>query len=64
MLQKQSLSVDDYLAMLTVMAEELREAGVIIDDGELSLIALNGLDEGYDPFVTTLTARVDDISFA
>lgn len=46
------------------MAEELREVGVAIGDDELSLIALNGLDECYDPFVIVQTARVDEINFA
>lgn len=43
---------EDYIAKLTTMAEELREVCVIVDDGELLLIALNDLDESYDPFVT------------
>lgn len=63
-LRKDSLSVDDFFVKLTAISEELREAGVSIDDGELSLIALNGLDETYDPFVTAQIARVEDISFA
>lgn len=62
-LQKDSLTVDEYFARLTSMTEELREAGVVIDDGEFSLIALNGLDASYNPFVTAQTAHVEDISF-
>lgn len=46
------------------MSEELWEAGVIVDNGELSLIVLNGLNASFDPFVTTQTLHVDDISFA
>lgn len=46
------------------MSEELREAGFVLDDGEFSLIALNRLDESYDPFITAQTACVEDISFA
>lgn len=45
MVQKDSLSIDNYFAKITAMAEELQEAGIVIDDRELSLIALNGLDE-------------------
>lgn len=62
--QKNDLTDDDYVAQLTTMAEELREAGIAITDGELSLIALNGLDVSYDSFVTAQTARMEDISFA
>lgn len=42
----------------------MREAGVIIDDGKMSLIALNGLDSSYDPLVTSQTAKVDEICFS
>jgi len=49
---------------LTRLAEEVREAGVPLDDSELSLVALNGLDSTFDAFVTSLTARADDLSFA
>lgn len=55
--QKDNLSVDDYFSKLKVMSEELFEARVDIDDGELSLIALNGLDDLYDSFVTSQTTR-------
>lgn len=46
------------------MAEEPWEAGVVVDDGELSLIALSGLDGSYDPFVIAQTAWVEDIGFS
>lgn len=36
----------------------------MLDDGELMLITLNGLDASYDAFVTTQKAPVDDITFA
>lgn len=54
---------DEYFAKLTTMFNKLREASVIVGEGELSLIALNGLDETYDPFVTAQTTWVDDINF-
>lgn len=41
-----------YLLELTRLAEEVQEAGVSLSDGELTLIALNGLDASYDAFVT------------
>jgi len=56
--------MDDYFARLTSMADELREAGVIIEDDELSLIALTGLDDSYKSFVTSHTAQVDEIDFS
>lgn len=53
-----------YLKELTHLAEEVQEARVALDDGELTLIALNGLNASYDAFVTAQTAREDDITFA
>lgn len=49
---------------LTRLAEEVREAEVALDDGELTLIALIGLDASYDAFVTAQMARANDITFA
>lgn len=54
----------DYISELTHLVEDVREAGVSLDDGELSLIALNGLNSAYDGFVTTYTTRTDDIPFS
>lgn len=48
---------------LTRLAEEVREAGVALD-GELTLIALNGLDLSYEAFVMAWFARADEVSFA
>lgn len=61
---KERLSADDYITCLTAMVEELREAGIAVDDGELSLIALNWLDASYDPFITAKMEQIDDINFA
>lgn len=47
-----------------VMAKELREADESIEDGDLSLIALNGLDQSYDAFVTANTVGIDSINFS
>lgn len=58
------LSTNEYFTKLTFVSEELRQAGVIVDDGKLFLIAPNGLDQSYDPFVTAQTAQVEDISFS
>lgn len=59
--------VDDYVAWLDEMAEELQEAKEVreaVNDDDLSLVALNDLDESYDPFVTTESTRTKKISFA
>lgn len=54
--------MDEYFAKHTSMSKEFSEAAVVVDDGKLSPIVLNGLDKSYDPFVTAQTAWVD-ISF-
>lgn len=46
------------------MAEELREVGVPIDDCDLCLTAMNGLDELYDLIITAESARMEDITIA
>lgn len=56
--------MDEYLFELTRLAEEVREAGVPLDDGELIVIALNGLDTSYNAFITAQSARADEIPFA
>lgn len=63
-LKKENRLVEAYIMELTRLAEEVREAGVPLDDGELTLIVLNGLDVSYDVFITAQTARAYDIMFA
>lgn len=62
--KKGDRSVEDFIAELTILVEVVHEAGVALDDGELMLIALNGLDTSYDAFVTTQIARANEINFA
>lgn len=62
--KKENRSVEDYLLGISRLAEEVCEAGVPLDDGELTLIALGGLDSSYDGFVMAHTARADDLTFA
>lgn len=61
--KKEDLSIVDYVSKVATMVEEIHEVGVPLDDGELSLIVLNGLDLIYDAFVTAQMARVDNVSF-
>lgn len=39
--QKNDPSIDDYIAQLVQMADELRDTRIAVTDGELTLIALN-----------------------
>lgn len=56
--------METFVKELTQLAEEVCEVGVALVDGELTLIALNGLDVSYDAFVTAQMARADEITFA
>lgn len=62
--KKENQSVEEYVTKLTCLAEEVWEANMVLDDNELTLIALNDLDASYDVLVTTQTAWADDITFA
>lgn len=62
--KKEHKSIEEYLAELTRLAEEVKQARVVLDDGELTLIAFNGLDSSYDAFVIAQSAREDNIIFA
>lgn len=55
--------MDAYLMEITHLTKEVREAGVALDDKELTLVTLNGLDSSYDAFVTAQIARADEITF-
>lgn len=55
--------MEAYVMELTHLVEEVYEAGVALDDEELTLIALNGLDTSYDAFVTVQKAWANEISY-
>lgn len=48
---------------LLALQRKVREAAVALDDGEFTLIALNGLDSSDDAFVMTYIVRTKDIPF-
>lgn len=56
--------VDQYLAALSKKADEIRDTSIHIEDEELALLALDGLDASYDAFVTMVIATTRDLSFA
>lgn len=46
---------DQYLAAILQKVSEVRDAGISIDDEELALFTVDGLNSSYDAFVTTIT---------
>lgn len=60
--KKGDLTTNDYVAQLTTMIDKLHEVGIVVNNGELTLIALNRLDDSYEP-LTAHTMRIDDLTF-
>lgn len=63
-MKKRGLSINQYLAALSKKADEVRDANIYIEDEELALFALDGLDSSYDAFVIAITATAGDLSFS
>lgn len=55
--------VEDYVSKLTHLTKEVCEANMALDDGEHTLIVLNGLDSTYDVFISAHTTRANNILF-
>lgn len=65
MLKKGGMFVDKYLATVSKkLVDEVRDNGLKIEDSELALITLDGLDNSYDTFVTVVTTSVGELSFS
>lgn len=63
-LKKGGLLVDQYLAIISKKVDEVRDVGIVMDDEEIALFALNELHSLYDAFVTAIIATSRDISFS
>lgn len=62
--KKGGLTADQYLSSISKKVDEVRDVGIIVDNEELALFALDGLNFSYDAFVTTVTTTSGDISFS
>lgn len=56
--------MEDYIASLVKLADEAWHASITLDDGEVYLIALNGLDASYEAFVMARSSQTNDLGFA
>lgn len=63
-LKKGEMNADQYLAAILKKVDEVRDAGIVIEDEDLALFALDGLHSSYDAFVTAITATKGEISFS
>ncbi|CAL5402425.1 unnamed protein product [Camellia sinensis] len=59
---KTSSSMEEYLAQIKDIADQLALAGSAVDDEDLVLLTLNGLPTEYGAFNTTIRAKTDPIS--
>lgn len=61
-IHKEELSMDGYIARPTQMAEESRKVNDVVEDGELYLIVLNGLDMAYDRVIRALQRKRQELT--
>lgn len=55
--------IDYYVSKINSMADEIHNIGVVVNDGDLILIPLVGLDSSYSPLITTIATMADNITF-
>ncbi len=55
--KKGSLSINDYVLKIRALTDQLGSIGVVIDDDDLLLVALQGLGKEYKPFETSIAVR-------
>ena len=59
---KRGATMEEYLAKIKEISNQLRLASSMIDDEDLVLITLNGLPDEYEALKTAIRARVESIS--
>lgn len=64
LIKKGGLTADQYLTAISKKVDEVRDASISVEDEELALFALDGLDSSYEAFVTAVTATLGEISFS
>jgi hypothetical protein len=62
--RKGDLTISEYVGKMRALADEMASAGNPLDDEDIISYILAGLDDEYNPVVTTLVARSDSVSVA
>jgi hypothetical protein len=62
--KKNQLSVSDYYTKMSQFTDDLAASGAPLCDDELIAYLLTGLDEAYNPVLTSIIARVDLITLS
>jgi hypothetical protein len=60
--QKLSMTVNEYVAKMKSLTDDVASAGKKLDDEEIASYILTGLDYEYNSVVSSIVARVDPIS--
>ena len=55
-------TIADYFTKMKTLADEMASAGKKLDDEELVSYILTGLDQEYNPIISTVAARVEPIT--
>lgn len=61
--RKGILLVTNYLSKITAIYDELHAAGESVNEHELVLLVLSGLDSDYEAFTTVLATKEADLTF-
>ena len=62
-LQKDTLSVDDYVQLVRSIGDELRVSGSILNEHDLTFALLRGLGSTYNPFYASTSPLLDSLIF-
>ena len=60
-IKKESLSLNDYILKIKTIGHTLAAIGEPLNDKEILLAILNGLDQEYEIVVSLITYQMDDI---
>lgn len=62
--RKGDLSVTEYIGKMKTLADEMSSAGKPLDDEEMMSYILPGLDDDYEPVVSTLVGKAEAVPVA
>ena len=59
--KKDSMSINDYILKIKTICHSLAAIGESLNDKDLLLVILNGLDHEYETVVSLITYQMDEI---
>nr|ABF94964.1 retrotransposon protein, putative, Ty1-copia subclass [Oryza sativa Japonica Group] len=55
--KKGTLSINEYVSKMKTLADEMTAAGKVVDDDDLVLYIIAGLDDTYEPVISTIVGK-------